>query len=380
MTVVNLDLEGTSVAFPSTSNAVTVLAGLATGGPFAFTDSVDLTIGRAAADNGISASGGDVTVSTTGGLTVSQAVSDSGGAVTLTGNGTINVNAEITGRSATVLGGTGADIITVTITGSTALTLDGQGGGDSYVIDFGALDSPVDIVATGNGTNAVNVNGAATADTFTVTGTQVTDNNNQEVTYSGVQQLVVNGGNAGNVFLVQGTASGVPTQINTGSGDGNIYVSSSVGDSGNLAALLGTLSIDAGASTNYLTVSEAGQTSADTVTVTNSSISGSGFTVNYQSTGTLACVNFACGVGDTVVKVQSTLAGCTTGVFNFGGNDNISVTSNAGSNQGDLAGINGQLGVLAYGGNGYLDGQRSGSNDAGRGDGEPVHRSVDPTS
>jgi hypothetical protein len=359
-----------SAAAPLTTDVGTFGVFNGGSGVFLSNTSAALTVGTVNSANGVSASG-PVNITTSGNLTISQPVTATGAAATLSGAGAITINSAVTGSSAAVSGGSGADTFTVTTTGSTTLTLDGKGGGDSYVVAFGTLSGKVNVAPTGTtGTNALTVNGPTQAVTFTVTGASVVGTGSQEVDYAGVQQLQVNGGTLsgttfdnGNQVLVQGTASGVATSVNTGSAAGNVYISSAVGNSGNLSGLLNSLSVTAAAG-SFLTVSEAGATGADTVTVTGTAITGSGFTVNYQATGTLLGVNVATGTGADHVNVQSTASGATTGVLNFGGGDAVEVGSGATSSQGDLSGIKGPLFVLVSGGTDTLTASEAGSTTA----------------
>jgi hypothetical protein len=178
--VANLALQaaagiGTSAAPLKTAltSAATFGGGLAasagTGGVFVSNDSAALNLTTVGTTSGVTATGGDVRITTTHDLTVSQPVSTAtsgpnAGAVTLTGGtaagSNFNVFAAISGSSASVLGGTGADVITVQTTGATPLTVDGQGGGDSIRVDLGALNAPVHVSETGSGSNTLTTNSA----------------------------------------------------------------------------------------------------------------------------------------------------------------------------------------------------------------------------
>jgi hypothetical protein len=386
------DVAASSLAAPSANGVGTSASPLktavgslaasdGTGGVFVTNTGAALSLGTVGALSGVTATGGNVSITTNHDLTVSQAVSTAtsganAGAVTLTAGtaaaSNINVNAAVTGSSASVLGGSGADAITVTATGATPLSVNGMGGGDSIVINFGALTAAVNVNQTGGGTNTLTVNGQAAARTYTVTAAQVTDNSAtpQQVTYSGVQGLTVNGGDAGNDFNVQSTPAGATTAINTGGGNDAVYVSSAVGSGGNLNGLRGPLVIDAGAGSNFLTVSAAGGSGPDTFTLTGNSIADTavGFHIGYQASGgTFAGVNLATGPGAVRVNVQSTAAGAITGVLNFGGSDTIDVCSDTVHNQGDLSGLKGPLLVEALGGTDLLV-----ASEAGRRTGDAV--------
>ena len=237
ITATNLMMQaGTGIGgslsfFPFLSTQVSQVAGsISTSGPILIENvsTGDLTIGTVDGVNGLTATvSGPVNVETLGGLTLSQPINAP--ATALTGSGAININSTITGDSATVNGGDGPDVITVTTTGSTPLTLNGQGGGDSYVIPFatGALQSPVNIDASGTGTNTVTIDTASnSANTVTALPGQVMVNfiletgsnpgpRVETVNYSGVQSLIINGAVS---YIVGGTSAGTPTIINAGEG------------------------------------------------------------------------------------------------------------------------------------------------------------------
>jgi hypothetical protein len=279
-----------------------------TGGVFLSNTSAAMNVGSVGGLSGVTATGGAVTLTTSGDITVLDGVSTASsgpgaGAVTVSGNGTINILAPLTGASATVLGGSSADVITVETTGPTPLTVNGQGGGDIYELDFGNLASPINLVATGGGTNSATVNSTAASAALVVTPTQVTWNGSETITYSGIQQLVVDGGNAGNTFTIQGTAASTPVQLNTGNGNDAITVSSATRT---LDQLKGPLSIDAGGGVNSLLVDEGGTSTPDTVAVNDTTIvsSGVGFTINYQATGgSFSNVKLQTGTGNDTVNV-----------------------------------------------------------------------------
>jgi hypothetical protein len=88
---------------------------------------------------GITATGGNIVITTSNDLKVSQPVSTTG-AVTLKGDaangpGNITINAAITGASATVLGGAGNDTFTVSTVGATTLHVDGLQGSNLLKVD-----------------------------------------------------------------------------------------------------------------------------------------------------------------------------------------------------------------------------------------------------
>jgi hypothetical protein len=88
------------------------------------------------------------------------------------------------------------------------------GGGDSIIVDFGALNAAVTVSETGSGTNTVTLNSTNAGDTIGVTGAQTTDGS-QTVTYMGIQGTTVNGGNGSDTFNVT-PSSAIALNLNGG--------------------------------------------------------------------------------------------------------------------------------------------------------------------
>jgi hypothetical protein len=192
-------------------------------------------------------------------------------------------------------------------------------------------------ITTQDGTAAVSVSYRATGGSF------------------GSVEALTGAGN--DTALIQSTPAGATTTINTGGGNDVFYVSSAVGNKGNLNGMRGPLALDGGPGSNFLAVSDAGGSGPDTLTLTGNSISDTagGFRITYAASGgSFAGVNLATGPGAVRVNVQSTAAGAITGVLNLGGADTIDVCSNTATNQGDLSGLKGPLLVEALGGSDLL--------------------------
>ena len=196
-----------------------------TGGVFV-TNTGDLTITNLTTftvpTSGVTATG-DITIATTGNLTVSKAVTSSG-AVTLSfgqanaGN-TATVNATIDGTSATILGGTGDDSITVNTTGTTDLLLNGQDGSDDYIVNFGTLGAGDVVIADSGVATDIDqafLTGTTSADTFevntTVSGTNAVTRGSERVTYlaSNLEEMQISAGDGADIFNVQFAASKLP--------------------------------------------------------------------------------------------------------------------------------------------------------------------------
>jgi hypothetical protein len=362
---------GTS-ASPLKTAVGTFAAGVGTGGVFVTNTGALLTLGTVGTLSGVTASGGNVSITTSNNLTVAQPVSTAtsgpnAGAVTLTGGtaagGTTNVNAAITGSTASVLGGTGADVITVNATGATPLSVNGMGGGDAISVTFGALNAAVNVNETGTGTNTLTVNGPAATDTYTVTAAQLTDNSatQQKVTYAGVQGLAVNGGNAGNNFNVQSTAAGTPVTVNTGNGSNGVQVGSANNSSGVVDNLAAALTVHAGSGLTGLVINDQGSTVNDIVTVDAAAVTLSKtvgaaprtVTVNYSAVGNLELL-VATGGGNDSALVRGTAANVLTFLSTGAGTDGVIVGSTSDSS-GVLDNLLGPLSVdLGSGSNGLL--------------------------
>jgi hypothetical protein len=211
------------------------LAGQVAPAPFVFTDANALTIGIVDGVTGITTQGGDINVAAGANLTISHVVDAGLGSATLSGNGVINVNALISGSSATVKGGAGNDIFNI---GSGAGLLNGA------VINFLAIDGGNHSGAPFNPTQSVNVapttvfnrlsvgdvvnlndQADAAVSTFTVTATDVTLAGTGLISLSNVQTLNVNTGTAAdNTVDVTGTAANTTTNITSGGGNSIVGV------------------------------------------------------------------------------------------------------------------------------------------------------------
>ena len=154
-----------------------------------------------------------------------------------------------------------------------ALTLSNPGGSDDVTVDDSA-DS-----------------GARTATLSAAGGTDtISGLSPAAINYVGGDTIAIaiDGGSGGNTFNVQSDGDAI-TAINSGSGNDTINVSSDAPiNTGDLSGLGGTLTIDAGAGSNTLAVSESGSATVNEVMhVTGSEISSTvvPFTIDYSSTG-----------------------------------------------------------------------------------------------
>src|SRR5207237_5624367 len=99
--------------------------------------------------------------------------------------------------------------------------------------------------------------------------------------------VTVRTGPGNDLVFVQGTRADAPTLVQTGGGDDDIEVSSNPTLTlGTLDTLAGPLTIDAGAGSNRLVISEAALQGADKVWVTAQAVTGTQvpFRVFYRAT------------------------------------------------------------------------------------------------
>jgi len=164
--------------------------------------------------------------------------------------------------------------------------------------------------------------------------------------------ITVMGGTGGNTFNVQATSAFFTTAIDSGSGNDTINVSSDAPtNSGNLDGIGGALSLDVGAGTNSINLSDSGQaTTADSnVVVTASQITGltgaaKDQTINYAATGGTATNTLTLTGSSTLANTfnfQATNALFSTTLTGGAAND----TFNLGSTANSLSGLAGALTV-----------------------------------
>jgi hypothetical protein len=250
----------------------------------------------------------------------------------------------------------------VALHGVTSFTFNGGGGDDTFTVDYRngppLLEGGIAFDG-GVGVNHLVVDDSASsaATTLTVTGNQITT---QDGTATVAVRYLATAGSFGSVqaltgagndtALIQSTLAGATTTVDTGAGNDSFYVSSAVGNSGNLGGLRGPLAIDAGAGSNFLTVSDASGTGPDTITLTDGSITDTALGLGIAYGGNFVGVNLATGPGAVRVNVRGTAAGASTAVLNRGGDDTIDVNANAGAGPGGRSGLAGPLSVTAEAG------------------------------
>ena len=312
-----------------------------------------------------------------------------------TGNNNVTVNAN--SGTATINGGPNGDVFVIN-GNSGGLTINGGSGTNSFVIN--ALSAPAALNGgSGNNTFTVNtplaavltvnggggagdwliVNGSTGNDSITITGSAVSGLGSP-ISYSATN-LEVNGISGNDTFLVDATSSFI-TRVNGGlSGNdtfnvqantGALYLNgSSEGNNvfnlgslaplvgGTLANLAGPIYITggtnlmrfitrAGSGTNTVNVDDSGDTSANTGTLTSSTLTGLGMGgVTYVS---INFMNITLGSGSDTFNVQSTNSTTQTTLNTGSGTDVVNVGSLEPAADGLASGVQGAL-IVKGGGN-----------------------------
>jgi hypothetical protein len=230
--------------------------------------------------------------------------------------------------SGTVNGGGGADTLNNSAyTTSTNVVLSGTGSIDGFAGTAPSVTGGFDnIEAVRGGTTSNSLTGLGTDSTWTVNGASSQYvNGANTLGFTGFQTL--DGGAGVDTFDVQSLTG--PTTLNGNGGDDVFVVSSATNTLDGLAGM--PLTIDGGAGANQLSVSEAGRSADDTISVTGTQISSSvvGFTINYTATGG----DFSKGVsvtaasGNNAIAVLGTAASAPTTVSSGAGNDAFTISS-----------------------------------------------------
>jgi uncharacterized delta-60 repeat protein len=262
---------------------------------------------------------------------------------------------------ATLYGGAAVNNFAIHGASKSGLIVNGHGDGDSFQVFFGDLAGPVTLSDFGGG-NTATLEGTSADDSIIVNPNAVTWNNSESVNYTGLQSLTVDTGAGADAAAVQGTAPATPTTIR-GSGSETFLVGS---PTGLLDGITSPLALIGGSGQNYLYVSEAKSTTADTVYVTDTAIlSGTGTFAPIQY-GTMTGGSFNRGVivvlgsGDNNLRVYSTAAGDNYGLYSGNGNSTIVLTSPTST----LDTMRGPIAVVAGSGSNLLYVSEAGSSTA----------------
>ncbi len=282
------------------------------------------------------------------------------------GNLTYNILSTEFGFTTTVDTGPGTDIVNVQSTALfSPLNIENAFSTSNHdTVNIGSLApslggtlaniaGTVNVSNTSGGGTTLNVDdsGDTTGQTVTVTNGSVSGTwSPASINYTGGQVTSLNllGGDGGNTFNVQSTASGTTTSINTNdTSTASINNTVNIGSlapslGGTLANIAGPVNIS-GNSLTTVVVDDSGDTTGQSVTVTNNSISGTWApaAINYANVSTLTIDG---GSGLDTYNVQSTASGTTTDLL-LQSASTVKVGSIAPSLGGTLAAIAGPLNV-----------------------------------
>lgn len=244
---------------------------------------------------------------------------DSVTSVTLNlGNGNDHVDVTAMEGNLTINGGAGDDTVTA---GSLAPALTGGmmagiAGALSFSGDAGSDTLNIDDTAAGSDSQAV-----LTGSTLSGLGMGL------GVTNYAIDTLNIRLGDYDDLVEVQGTSA--TTHI-WGNGGDDVFDVSSDGASlaGTLDNVLGLLDIDAGAGGNTLSVSDLGDTDADTAVLTDSALTGlAPAAINYAATGGrfTGGINVWAGRGSDTIQINSTRLDDVTTLYANDGDDAVTV-------------------------------------------------------
>ncbi len=292
------------------------------------------------------------------------------------GNDVINVSSNapasagvLSGIAAmlSVDGGTGSSTLNISDAGDTTAststltpatltsTAFALAGGVDYT-GLGTLN-----VSMGTGGNTFTVAGTAPAATTTINSGTGSDTVNIEATSS---PLTINTQTGTDTVNVQ--SIGAPASINAGGGNDVINVSSTApAPAGVLSGIAGLLSVNGGTGSGTLNISDAGDSTASTSTLTpatfTSTAFGSGGSLAYTKLGAL---NIAMGTGGNTFTVAGTAPAATTTINSGTGSDtvNIEATSSpltvntqAGTDTVNVQSIGAPAAINAGGGNDVIN-------------------------
>ena len=244
-------------------------------------------------------------------------------------------------------GGSVADIFTVSNDHSTSgitgtLTIIGGTGTNRLIVDdTGSTSAEAAIITS---TSITGLSGGGTID---YSGGTFTDGVNND-------GILVAGSSAASTYAIQSTLAGSTTKIEGGAGNEFLH---RLGSNHLTSGIAGQLTIDAGAgAANRLIVDDSGSNSAEAAVITTSSITGlSGGTagdrlLRHRQFSPMDANNDGILIEEAAAggsfNIQSTLSGSTTQIDGDGTNDIFNVSSNAGTDTGNVAGISGTLSVV----------------------------------
>ncbi len=315
---------------------------------------------------------GTVLFNAAGNTTVTTSITQSTGGLTLDGNvvtetggatGTITLNNSSAYGPLNLYGSSGANTLTINSWTGGAVTLDGKGGADTYNVNFqssGSFSASVNDSGASSG-DVLNINGTSSGATVNLSGSAVSLGT-QTVSYANIENLVVNTQSNNEIVAITGTSAA--TLVNTGAFSNDTI---NIGNAGNtLNAVLSALTVT-GNGTATMNLTDTGDTTANTGTLTTTTLSGffgtnggltySGvatFNLNLGSggntllvTGGAGATNINTGSGNDTVNVQgmSGTMNINTGI----GTNTVTLGSNAPSANGVMKNIKGALTITGGG-------------------------------
>jgi hypothetical protein len=349
-------VEGLSLYAGSGNNSI-VVDSVPTGG----TSSVDAGGGRdnisVTPQGGLNALGGTLSISGGTGVNDSLAIYDDADVASDTYTVTAS-SIERTGAAVVNYGGieslaldAGSGDNTVNVFGtpagaSTAVNA-GPGNDTTYVADqtsqLSSLGGPLAVNGQG-GADSLTVydNASSDAGSYDLTATTLARSGAPTVSYSGQESVAVFAGSGNNSIAVDGTAFGVPTVIDGGSGNDTVGVTQACHD---LACLGGDLTVAGGAGSDGLAVYDQNDDVLDPYTVTATSVTRPHTHAVYYAS--VEALTLACSYSqDNPINVESTAAGATTTVNAGYSNNAVAVTPTSQN----LASLGGPLTVNGQGG------------------------------
>jgi hypothetical protein len=278
------------------------------------------------------------------------------------------------GITTTLDSGTGTDTVNVTATGfGGTLDIHGQAGTDTVTLG-GSTSAPLGmqgLLGTINLDNALSFTALTLDDsqdtvarTGTITASSVTGLSPATIncTVADLSGLTVDGGTGGNTFDVTGTAAGITTTLNSGTGDDTVGVTATgngtldihgqggadavtLGNSATdppglgMQGLNGTINVDGAPASVALTLDDSQDATSRTITINGSSISGlSPATINWV-TADLSSLSIQSGTAANTWNVLATTPGFTTTINTGSAGDTVNVLGTTANGPLDVAGF-----------------------------------------
>jgi hypothetical protein len=273
------------------------------------------------------------------------------GAVTIYGGGgndalTVNDQATTSGRTYILNGGSlsRTPVAAINYSGVGTVVVNGGGGGNTInvqstasgtttTVNAGAGGATVNVgdplhrlqtlgpltVHGQGGSNTLNVNdqGSTPSLAYTLTASTVTQTYIPGITYGGIQALVLNAGSGGNAINVLSTPAGTATTVNGGAGDDTFTVGAPGLYNG------GPLTVNGQGGSNTLVVDDRANATAQTYTVTSTSVSRTGGPVGAIGYADIQRLVLDVGSANETAQILSTPAGTAVTITGGSGNNTL---------------------------------------------------------